>query len=194
MKLENLIITIVLILLAAFAVIGALNTRLSERDAFIQEQERYIEETTARIRELSQKEEKGYTSPLKQYYVSSIAGYRVNPMGGGDERLHKGVDLVEMPGAEVRAVLPGRVMEHYLTPGWHGGKEYFGHPVYGCMIVLRHRDFFTIYGHLSESYVHEGDWIEEGQVIGRVGNTGMSTGEHLHFEIIVNPFRFLENQ
>jgi len=116
----------------------------------------------------------------------------MDPMGGGTEGLHKGVDLVGPVGAPIVAALAGTVVEHWLTPGEHWGKMYYGHPVFGCLIVIDHGDgLFTLYGHLYESYVHEGWYVEAGQVIGELGNTGISTGPHLHFEVVVNGLRYL---
>ena len=117
------------------------------------------------------------------------------PACGSCHSLEPGVDLVGPIGAPVRAVLAGTVAEHWLVPGWHWGKRYHGHPVYGAMIVLDHGEgLFSIYGHLSATFVHEGDWIEAGQVIGELGNTGISTGPHLHLEIVVDPLRYLEER
>ena len=136
-----------------------------------------------------------YCQPLDQLRVSSGCGYRMDPMGGATENLHKGVDLVGPVGAPIVAALAGTVVEHWLTPGEHWGKMYYGHPVFGCLIVIDHGDgLFTLYGHLSESYVHEGWRVEAGQVIGRLGDTGITTGPHLHFELVVDPLRYLEER
>ena len=119
----------------------------------------------------------------------------MDPMGGGTEALHKGVDLAGPVGMPVRAVLAGVVVDHWLVPGWHWGKEYHGHPIMGGYIVIDHGEgLFSCYGHLSATFVHEDNWIEAGQVIGEVGNTGISTGPHLHFELVVDPLRYLEER
>jgi murein DD-endopeptidase MepM/ murein hydrolase activator NlpD len=129
--------------------------------------------------------------PMAVYGVSSPVGYRVKPMGGGEEALHRGADLVGPKGAAVMAAAPGVVVEHWLVPGWHGGKLYSGHPVYGGMVLISHGGgVYTLYGHLGATYVHEGMRVEAGRVIGRQGSTGMATGEHLHFELIANPLLF----
>ena len=136
-----------------------------------------------------------YCQPLEQVRISSGCGYRMDPMGGATENLHKGVDLVGPVGAPIVAALAGTVVEHWLTPGEHWGKMYYGHPVFGCLIVIDHGDgLFILYGHLSESYVHEGWHVEAGQVIGKLGDTGITTGPHLHFELVVDPLRYLEER
>lgn len=133
-----------------------------------------------------------YRHPLDRSWVSSGTGYRMNPMGGAEESLHKGIDLVAAENAPVYTALSGVVKEHWLVPGIHYGKRYYGDPILGAKIVIDHGDgLFSIYGHLSATYVHEGDWIEMGKPIGKVGDTGITTGPHLHFEIVVDPLRYL---
>jgi murein DD-endopeptidase MepM/ murein hydrolase activator NlpD len=99
--------------------------------------------------------------------------------------MHTGVDFRANVGEEVRATAAGKVM----SAGWSGG--------YGKMIEIDHGNgFSTRYGHLSSIRVEEGQTIRLGQVIGRVGTTGRSTGPHLHYETrvdgeAVDPQRFL---
>lgn len=86
---------------------------------------------------------------------------------------HTGMDIAANVGVPVRAAADGKVVVAWKRPdnvGWH--------------IVLDHGDgWSTLYGHLSEFAVDEGDTVERGQVIGAAGNTGFSFGPHLHFEI-----------
>jgi murein DD-endopeptidase MepM/ murein hydrolase activator NlpD len=128
-------------------------------------------------------------APLDEYWISSHSGYRDDPMGGREEsRLHKGVDLVASPGAPVRAAAAGVVVEHWPAPNGF----YQGHPIYGGLVVIDHLEgTYTLYGHLSQTFVREGERVEKGAVIGRQGSTGISTGEHLHFEVIVDPLAYL---
>jgi len=136
-----------------------------------------------------------YSQPVKQIRVSSATGIRTNPMGGGAERLHRGLDLAASKGTPVYAVLAGEVIEHYLVPGWHNHVFYKGHPVMGCMITIKHEDgLYSIYGHLSESYVKEGQSIKMGQLIGLVGSTGISSGNHLHWEMVIDGFKYLKER
>ena len=129
-----------------------------------------------------------YHPPLDEIHVSSGTGFRVDPMGGDEEALHKGTDLSAPVGSSVYAIMSGFVVEHWPPPDGY----YTGHPVYGGYIILDHGTFFSSYGHLSETYVHRFDTVTIGQIIGLSGNTGISTGAHLHFEIVVDPFRYLE--
>ena len=127
--------------------------------------------------------------PMESYWISSGSGYRTDPMGGKEEsQLHKGLDLVGPHHTPVKAAAAGVVVEHWPAPNGY----FRGHPIYGGLIVIDHLNgTFTLYGHLSTTYVSEGDRVEAGEIIGRQGNTGISTGEHLHFEVIVNPLLYL---
>lgn len=100
-------------------------------------------------------------------YVSSPYGYRKR-FG----RMHKGVDIHINMGDTIRAAFDGRIrVTNYEAKG------------YGRYIVARHyNDLETVYGHLSKILVKEGEYVKAGQPIGLGGNTGRSTGPHLHFE------------
>jgi murein DD-endopeptidase MepM/ murein hydrolase activator NlpD len=127
--------------------------------------------------------------PMDSFWISSGSGYRDDPMGGKEEsQLHKGLDLVGPHRAPVKAAAAGVIAEHWPAPNGY----YKGHPIFGGLVVIDHLDgTLTLYGHLSTTYVGEGDRVEAGEIIGRQGNTGISTGEHLHFEVIVNPLIYL---
>jgi len=100
-------------------------------------------------------------------------------------RTHEGIDIDGSTGDPVRASRDGVV----TFVGWESG--------YGMLIVLDHAGpYKTKYGHLSKILVREGQRVETGDLIGLIGNTGRSTGSHLHFEILlngnpVNPLKFL---
>lgn len=103
--------------------------------------------------------------------TTSAYGWRKDPLGQG-RRFHAGVDLRAAYGTEVPAAAAGEV----LFAGDQGG--------YGTTVVIRHGDGFeTRYAHLSSMEVQLGDRVEAGQSVGRVGNSGRSTGPHLHFEV-----------
>ena len=168
--------------------------RCASASVLLEEQE-YSDLLQARLYWASFKRPFKYVLPIAPVAVSSPVGYRANPMGGAEEYLHKGVDLVAPVGTPIRAVLAGIVTEHWLVPGWHWGKEYFGHPIYGAMVIIEHDNgLFSISGHLSATSVREGQKVIAGQEIGKLGNTGISTGPHLHFELVVSPLKYLEEQ
>lgn len=93
--------------------------------------------------------------------------------GPRGRRNHRGVDLPLKIGEPIYATFNGRVR---LSQYNRGG--------YGHLVVIRHDNGLeTYYGHLSERLVTPGQWVEAGQIIGRGGSTGRSTGPHLHFEV-----------
>ncbi len=123
--------------------------------------------------------------PLAGGDISSSFGTRIDPFYRR-AAFHAGLDLRDEPGASVRATAAGTV----VTAGWSGG--------YGNLIEIEHANgVSTRYGHLSAMSVREGQIVEAGAVIGRVGSTGRSTGPHLHYEVRiddepVDPLRFLK--
>lgn len=103
--------------------------------------------------------------------ISSPFGPRIHPIYRVSS-FHAGIDIVLSEGTRVYAAAPGRI----VTAGWEGG--------YGLLVVVDHGDgYSTYYGHLSQLVVSVGQFVEIGQTIARSGNTGLSTGPHLHFEI-----------
>jgi murein DD-endopeptidase MepM/ murein hydrolase activator NlpD len=112
-----------------------------------------------------------FVYPVMGPRVSSDFGVRKHPIKKG-RRHHDGIDLAAPVGSPIRAIADGQVM--YADP--HGG--------YGKYIVVRHVNGFTShYGHCDAMEVGPGSKVVAGQVIGSVGNSGISTGPHLHFEI-----------
>lgn len=90
-------------------------------------------------------------------------------------RLHAGIDLASGVGSPVMAVTNATV----LSAGWEGG--------YGrCIRLIGSDGTVFVYGHLSAITVSEGERVSAGERIGREGNTGHSTGPHLHFEVRIN--------
>lgn len=109
-------------------------------------------------------------SPVPSRRASSAFGYRVDPFLRRPA-FHAGLDLVAPEGAEVRATADGSV----IFAGLNGG--------YGKMVEVRHaKGVTTRYGHLSAILVSPGEKVAAGDIIGRVGSTGRSTGPHLHYE------------
>ena len=117
-------------------------------------------------------------------WVSSSYGWRISPFSGSNQ-FHKGMDLTARYGQPVYAPADGLVT--YSAP----------FSTYGNYISINHGyGMVTRYGHLSRMNVKPGDLIRRGQVIAYVGNTGRSTGPHLHYEVLlngihVNPYRFM---
>jgi murein DD-endopeptidase MepM/ murein hydrolase activator NlpD len=124
------------------------------------------------------------TMPVALGYYSSNFGYRIDPITGRST-FHTGVDIIAPPGTPVMAAAGGVVSAAEL------------HPEYGNIVDIDHDNGLTSrYAHLMKSSVKVGDVVMKGQVIAIVGNTGRTTGPHLHFEvrekgIPLNPNKFL---
>ena len=106
--------------------------------------------------------------PLRGYDISSGYGFRWG-------RLHAGVDLAAPYGTPIYAAASGTV----IMARWYGG--------YGNCVMIQHDDgVVSVYGHQSKMVAVEGQRIAAGQLVGLIGNTGHSFGNHLHFEIRIN--------
>ncbi|MDE6486089.1 MAG: M23 family metallopeptidase [Muribaculaceae bacterium] len=106
--------------------------------------------------------------------MASGYGYRRDPIYG-TSKFHEGMDFSAPIGTPVYATGDGRV----LSAGWNSG--------YGNLIEIDHGyNYITRYAHLSEMLVRPGQTLHRGDLIGRVGNTGKSTGPHLHYEVRLN--------
>ncbi len=127
---------------------------------------------------------KGYESAL-QARVPSIwpaagvlndgFGSRSDPFGGGSSEFHTGQDITAAAGTPVIAAAEGTV----IFAGWKNG--------YGQVVEIDHgRGLMTCYGHLSKLETIVGHEIARGELLGRVGSTGRSTGPHLHYEVRIN--------
>ena len=123
-------------------------------------------------------------SPIKRGYVSSHYGRRKDPFNGR-WAMHRGVDFVAKYKSNVYATAPGKV----IAVGRQGK--------YGRTIDIRHEfGLVTRYAHLYRYRVKVGQKVALGQVIGLLGNSGRSTGPHVHYEIrrhkkFMNPRKFL---
>ena len=106
--------------------------------------------------------------------VSAKFGHRVSPFGGRSIDLHRGLDIPTPIGTVVKSPADGTV----LSVGRSGG--------YGLLLTIDHGyGLVTRYAHLSDTLVEPGDQIVRGQNIARTGNSGRSTGPHLHYETIL---------
>ena len=113
----------------------------------------------------------GFRFPLRSYRISSPYGMRTDPFTG-NQSMHQGIDFAAPEGTEVFAVADGVVSSTGFDP------------VYGNYIIIRHSNNWTsLYGHLQTVRVSLRSEVKSGNLIGRVGSTGLSTGPHLHFEL-----------
>jgi len=123
----------------------------------------------------------GLAAPAR---LASGYGLRSDPFSGAST-FHHGLDIASPVGTEIRAVRPGTV----IFSGWKAG--------YGLTVLLSHADGYTSqYSHTSRNLVRVGEPVSEGQPIALVGQTGRTTGPHLHFEMhkagsSVDPTTFL---
>lgn len=108
---------------------------------------------------------------IADYTMSSGYGYRVDPIYGSS-KFHEGLDFAASKGTSVFATGDGRV-------------EFAGREAgYGNCVLINHGyNYVTRYAHLSEIDVKTGEEVKRGQIIGKVGSTGKSTGPHLHYEV-----------
>lgn len=108
---------------------------------------------------------------VADYTMSSGYGYRVDPIYGSS-KFHEGLDFAAAQGTDVFATGDGRV----IVAGREAG--------YGNCIDIDHGyNYLTRYAHLSQILVRPGESVKRGQLIGKVGSTGKSTGPHLHYEV-----------
>lgn len=113
-------------------------------------------------------------NPIPAGVVTSSFGERQNPITSNDE-IHKGVDVAAPEGTPIRLVFSGVIAEV-------GESD-----IYGKYILVDHgNELYTRYCHCSRALVEVGYNLKQGEIIALVGNTGWSTGPHLHLEIISN--------
>lgn len=120
--------------------------------------------------------------------ISAEFGRRQNPFGGSSVEMHRGLDIPSPIGTVVRAPADGTVLSVTRAGG------------YGLLLTVDHGyGLVTRYAHLSKALVDPGADITRGQPIARTGNTGRSTGPHLHYEIVlggvtIDPLRMLPSR
>ncbi len=119
------------------------------------------------------------TSPFGQRYNFFISQYAD----------HNAVDIAHSRGTIIRATAPGVVSRVDNEPGG-----------YGLYVEVKHKDgYITRYAHLDAQEVFTGDLVYQGQIIGRMGHTGLATGDHVHYEVVkdgeyLDPEEFMENK
>lgn len=122
-----------------------------------------------------------FLKPVQNAFISSPFGFRWG-------RPHQGIDMAAPSGTPIVAAEGGKV----VFSGWKQG--------YGSFVALDHGyGYVTHYAHCSKILVKVGDKVKKGQLIAKVGNTGRSTGPHLHFEVVAkgvhqNPSKFIDNK
>jgi len=127
----------------------------------------------------------GFMWPAATRIITCGYGWRRSPFSGGGKEFHQGLDI-RSNYSWVRSSKYGKV----TYTGWLGG--------YGKTIIIAHPGGWkTLYAHLSRIIVNRNQYVRQGQTIGRSGNTGRSTGPHLHFEVIKsgrhkNPYYYLK--
>lgn len=136
--------------------------------------EEILYEPVAKVIEIGTMIPPSYIKPISGGRLSSSFGSRSAPTAGAST-YHKGVDWATPVGTAVCASSAGTVAK----AGWGSG--------YGYVVYINHPNGTqTRYGHLSKIYVSVGQYVNQGDIIAASGNTGRSTGPHLHFEILVN--------
>ena len=124
-------------------------------------------------------------SPTKGL-ITSTFGYRKSPFTGIRD-FHSGLDIAAKTGTPVKATADGKV-------SFAGKQGYLGN-----LVIIEHdHGILTRYGHLHKISVNCGDTVKKGEIIGEVGNTGKSTGSHVHYEVHlegvpVNPLKYILN-
>jgi len=111
-----------------------------------------------------------FVHPIPNGRITSGFEYRYHPITG-KYHLHGGIDFACTEGKPIFSALGGKV----VVANYHSS--------YGNHVVVNHGDKYTLYAHMIQLYVKNGDIIEQNQVVGACGSTGDSTGPHLHFEV-----------
>ena len=152
-----------------------LHTGLDELARDLQVRENELEVLESLLRNRDYRKAVSVTGrPVKWGWMSSPYGHRVDPFSG-KKAWHAGVDFAGKDGSDVIAVASGVVT--------YAGKRYG----YGEMVEITHGDgYVTRYGHHASVVVKLGDIVKKGQVVGKMGSSGRSTGPHVHFEVLKN--------
>lgn len=112
--------------------------------------------------------------PLNTRRITSRYGYRINPVSH-ISGFHSGLDIGAVTGTPIKAAMAGRV----VTTGY---SNVFGNYV----VIAHHSNYRTLYAHMDVITAKSGSYVRTGDKIGEVGNTGQSTGSHLHFQVYKN--------
>ena len=129
--------------------------------------------------------ETGFINPMAEGIVTSSFGQRKGPISGKTE-FHNGIDIGASEGTEVVAVGNGRIIEVGKSPSYGNFVKY---ETTGNMVVM--------YAHLKKVTAEEGDFVHQGEKVAESGNTGYSTGPHLHYTIFkdgkeTDPMKYID--
>ncbi|MFZ3109234.1 MAG: M23 family metallopeptidase, partial [Rectinemataceae bacterium] len=119
-------------------------------------------------------------------HISMYYGQNENPFSGGQWYLHNGIDISTFrTGDPIIATADGKVIDVSYDVG-----------LGNCVTIQHSHGFLTRYGHMRSFSVRKGQQVAQGQLLGTVGNTGKTTGPHLHYEVhlgtsVIDPLRFL---
>jgi len=119
-------------------------------------------------------------------HISMYFGQNENPFSGGQWYLHNGIDISTFRvGDPIIAAADGKVIDASYDPG-----------LGNCVTIQHSHGFLTRYGHMRTFRVTKGQQVAQGQIVGTLGNTGKTTGPHLHYEVhlgtsVIDPLRFL---
>lgn len=125
------------------------------------------------------------STPAQLTFTNPLPARDIMTSPFGDDRKHEGLDINAEKGDDILSVTQGEV----IYAGWGGS--------YGNLVKVEHPGgFVSLYSHLSEIVVEKGQQVEKGELLGYAGNTGRSTGPHLHFELLrmdlpINPRRYI---
>jgi len=169
-----------------------LSRHMARKQSFLREYRAQEDELEEQLDEL-ERESQAIAAQLARYYGSSTKviwrGSFLQPVSGkltsgfGNRfhpilkrsRMHTGVDIAAPTGTPIRAAGTGRVIRASYSSGYGN-----------CVIIDHGGGVATLYGHCSAILVQVGQMVERGQVIAKVGSTGLSTGPHLHWEVRIN--------
>ena len=163
-------------------VVNAINADVNATWAMLEEMEAEANALTGEIQRLMAANGNGSAEAPSKYVwpcpsskkITSKYGYRIHPIQKV-KKMHTGIDIGAKKGTDIVAAAGGKV----IMAKYYGG--------YGnCIIVDHGGGMSTLYAHMSAYVAKEGDWVSQGQLIGKVGSTGNSTGPHLHFEVRIN--------
>jgi murein DD-endopeptidase MepM/ murein hydrolase activator NlpD len=129
-----------------------------------------------------------FVKPVKKGFVASSFGWRKNPFTG-EKEFHKGIDIAAQKGTDVYAAAEGTVVSAV--------SDYVPDSVPGKHVLIMHsKKIKTFYSKLDSVLVKEGQTVKAGELIGKIGTSGVSKGPHLHFEVLVddvaqNPAKYI---